>query len=503
MKGQRSLLLKGAAWVSAASLLVNLLGIISLIALTRLLLPEDFGLVAIATAFSEIVGVVTELALATALVQRRKIEPVHFHTAFTMNVLRGAIVAVLVVLISPLLASAYGDPRLTLVIQVQAIAGFIASFGNPKMILFQRDLDFSRSFIMQVADKLTSFVVAVGIAFIYQSYWALVIGSVVASFVTVGISYVLVPYRPRWSLAAWRDLLSFSIWLTLGRWVQALNWRAQPLLFGFFLPTAVIGQYNVGRRLVGQTITQATQPVQRILFPAFSRLQDEAQRLRKGYIRSQATICLITFPIAAGFAVLAEDLVLLAIGEKWLPAVPVIQLVAAVRTLQAIQNVNALAMATAQTKALFYRDLRAFVIRWPLLLGGLYLGGDDPYTMLLGALMGQIAAVLINNLWNIQLIAKISSITLGDHFAFIWRPLLSITIMGVVVLLAHSASPPLVGWAEIAVRAALLSALGAATYFASLYLIWIATGREDCIETELAGIVRGLIARLIARVRTA
>lgn len=503
MKGQRSLLLKGAAWVSAASILVNLLGIASLIALTRLLVPEDFGLVAIATAFSEIIGVVTELSLAMALVQRRGVEPVHFHTAFTMNVLRGLLVAALVVLVAPLIAEAYGDPRLTLVIQVQAIGGFIASFGNPRLILFQRDLDFSRSFIMQVTNKLVAFIVAVAVAYLYQTYWALVVGSVAAAFATVITSYILIPYRPRVSLAAWRDLLSFSIWLTLGRWIQALNWRAQPLLFGFFLPTAVVGQYNVGRRLVGQTIAQATQPVKSVLFPAFSRLQDEAERLRGGYMRSQGTICLVTFPMAAGFAFLAEDLVLLTIGEKWLPAVPVIQLVAVIRALQAVQNVNALAMATANTKALFYRDLRAFVIRWPLLLGGMFMVGDDPYDMLLGALVGQIAAVLVNNLWNVQLIAKISTITIRDHFAFCWRPAVGVAVMGAVVLTAHSASPPLSDWTEIAIRAVILSALGAATYLASLYVVWFATGRKDCIETELFGIVRNLIAKLIARTRAA
>ncbi|MEM6586700.1 MAG: oligosaccharide flippase family protein, partial [Pseudomonadota bacterium] len=93
MKGQRTRLLKGAAWVSAANILINLLGLVSLFLLTRLLLPEDFGLVAIATALAEVIGVVTELTLASALIQRRKIEPVHFDTAWTLNVLRASVVA--------------------------------------------------------------------------------------------------------------------------------------------------------------------------------------------------------------------------------------------------------------------------------------------------------------------------------------------------------------------------------------------------------------------------
>ncbi len=501
MKGQRSKLLKGAAWVSAGSVFVNALSLLSLIALTRLLVPEDFGLVAIATAFSEILALVTELALATALIQRRDVEPAHFHTAWTMNVLRGGAVAALIALASLPIANFYEDPRLALVIQILALSTLIGSFANPCLVMFQRDLDFSKAFIMQVTNKVTAFVATVGVAFVYQTYWALVIGTLASAVTTVIMSYILIPYMPRASLSKWRDLLGFSVWLTLGKWVQAVNWRAQPLLFGYFLPTPVVGQYNVGRRLISKSINQAVTPIKRLLFPAFSRLQDRKKRLRKGYMRSQGTICLITFPIAIGAAALAEDLVILIIGEKWLPAVPVIQLMAVIRMMGATENVNALAMATAKTKELFFRDLRNFMIRWPCLLAGFFLVGDEPFTMLIGAMMGQTVSVVINTIWNMQLISKISVIKLRDHVAFIWRPFIAALVMGSMIWLTKSASAPIGDFLILACRTVLLAVLGALTYFATLFLIWFLTGRGDTLEKELVGIIRELFAKAMAKVR--
>ncbi|MEM7688757.1 MAG: lipopolysaccharide biosynthesis protein [Pseudomonadota bacterium] len=503
MKGQRSLLLKGAAWVSAGNLLVNLLGFLSLIILTRLLMPEDFGLVAIAASFAEIIGVITELSLAAAIIQLRTVEQVHFDTAFTMNVIRGLMVAGLIAASGPFIAQFYGDPRLTGLLQFLALASLITSLSNPKLVVFKRKLDFRQAALMSIANKLTAFLFAAGVAIIYQSYWALVVGVVAAGVVTLVLSYTFIPYRPRFSLGAWRDLLSFSIWVTVGRWIQTVNWRSTTLVLGYFLPVALLGQQRIANRLLGATVQQTTAPIKALLFPAFSRLQEDEQRLRRGYIRSQSAICLITYPIAAGVALLAEELVLLLVGEKWLLSVPLIKIVAVIHMIRTVQNVNALAMATANTKAMAIRDLCLFFIRWPLILGGLYIGRADPYSMLLYAMGGQVLSVACGMVLNITLIKRISTISVSDHVGLVWRPLASACVMAGVVLLADATIPQLAGFFGLAARAALLAALGAATYFAVLFAIWNAMGREQTVEWELTTIGRDLALKSIAKVRAA
>ncbi|MEL7190363.1 MAG: lipopolysaccharide biosynthesis protein [Pseudomonadota bacterium] len=495
----RSKLLKGAGWVSAATIAVNSLGILSTIILARLLVPEDFGLVAIATALVGIVGVLTEFSLTQALIQHKNPSDEHYHTAWTMNVIRALVVGSIIAALGYPLSSFYEDSRLVEILWLLGFITVIGGFANPKMVVFKRALSFRQAFIVKSCSKIAGFVTVVSIAWIYKSYWALILGSLATEAAVLILTYVLKPFRPRLSLARYKELLSFSIWLTLGQWVQAVNWRSQPLLYGYLLPTGVLGQLSLSSRMVGRTIDQATSPIKAMLFPAFSRLQNEKERMRLGYIRSQGTICLITFPIAAGFAVLAEEIVQLVIGEQWLPAVPLMQMIALTRIFQTTQNLGSVALATANTKKLFHRDLRAFLIRWPLIIAGLYLGhrfGEgDPYWMLLGGMSGQMLTVAINAVLNMRLLAKISPITLSDHWSFLWRPSLAVGGMYAAVHFAGRYLPMASDSFTKAAMVVSLIALGAVIYLLVLYALWLAGGRRETIEKECAEILRDVIAK--------
>ncbi|MEL7198568.1 MAG: lipopolysaccharide biosynthesis protein [Pseudomonadota bacterium] len=500
----RSKLLKGAGWVSAATVAVNALGIVSTIILARLLLPEDFGLVAIATALVGIIGVLTEFSLSKALIQHREPTDDHYHTAWTMNIIRAAIVGGVIAALGVPLSYFYEDARLAPIVWVLGFVCFIGGFNNPKMAVFQRELSFRQSFIMRCTSKLAGFIVCVPIAWIYQSYWALIFGVLATETAVLIVSYVLIPFRPRLTISEYRELLSFSIWLTLAKWVQAVNWRAQPLVYGYVLPSSLIGQLSLSGKLMGNTIEQATSPVRAMLFPAFSRLQDEKNRLRLGYIRSQGTICLITFPIAAGLAVMAEDIVLLAIGDKWLPAVPLMQLMAITRIIKAGQNLGPVAMATAHTKNLFHRDLRAFLIRWPLVLSGMYLGRGDPYTILIGGMLGEMGAACANGYLNMRLIGSITPITVADHVSFVWRPLIAIlTMVAVLHGLSGLAPAPTLTPIAAVLKILTLAGLGALVYPLVLYALWVIGGKGDTVEKECAGILKDIAAKTLIKIRPA
>lgn len=501
MKGTRSLLLRGATWVAAGGLIVNLFGIVSTIFLARLLVPADFGLVAIATAFAGIVGVLSEFSLAKALVQRTEVEEEHYHTAWTMNVIRGLVIGSLLALLGLPVASFYGDDRIAGILVVLGISVFVGSLANPKMAVFDRKLSFSQAFYLRVSGKIAAFVVTIAIAWIYQSYWALVLGAVASEVAVVIGSYIAHPFRPKLVLSKYRDLLSFSVWLTAGQWVQALNWRAQPLVYGYVLPQGLLGQYSLSNKVVSKTLEQATSPLKAVLFPAFSRLKDEPERLRGGYLRSLGVLCMLAFPVAAGFAVLAEEFVLLALGEKWLPAVPLMQILVILRIVQLSQNINAVAMATGNTKKLFDRDVRALLIRWPLIIAGLYLGRGDDYSMLIGAMIGGLMSAAINGLLNMRMIARITPITVRDHASILWKPTLAATLMAASVLLANAALPGAGNFGEIAIQVAALVALGGLVYPIVLYSLWILRGKQQGIETECAAIIQSAIQKVFSKGR--
>ena len=499
MSGNRSKLIKGVAWIGAAQVLVNSLGFLSTIILARLLMPSDFGLIAIATAVIGIIGVISEFSLYKALVQRDDPEQAHFDTAWTMNVIRGAIVAVIIAFLAMPIASFYGDERLRGVMLLMAVSTFVGSFNNTKLAVFERELQFHQSFVLSLTGKVVGFVGTVGVAYFTRSYWALVIGPLITEFALVVVSYALFPYRPRPTLSHYKDLLSYSIWLTFGRWVQAFSWRSDPLLLGYFLAPQMIGQYSMGNRITSKTIGDLSQPIKQILFPAFSRIKNDPQRLRGAYLRSQGVLCMLCFPVAMTFAVTAPELVATALGDNWLLAVTVVQVIAITRMLQMTENLEAIAMATGHTKQMFWRDVLNLIIRWPSVLAGIYFGYDDPYDMFMGALIGRFVAVTLNTLLHMQLLGRLTTISMTDHFVAIWRSAVAAAAMATAVLAVRTVLPFGTDFEGMIYRLAVMIPLGGLTYFASLFLLWLATGRREGVETETVSILLGLLAKTTAR----
>lgn len=363
---------RGTIWVAGARILVNLIAFCSTILLARLLTPSDFGIVAIASAIVAIVTALSELSLAEALIQHRDPTDAHFHSAWTLNLARSTIIGLIIAALAVPLARSYGDPRLVDILLVIAGATAISGASNPKLLMFQRNLVFWQDFAFSVSQKVAGFVAAISVAIVFRSYWALVCGTVATQLCAIIASYLLLPFRPRVRFREARELLSFSVWLTLSRAVNMLNWRSDQLVIGYFLGSTQLGFYTVGDNLASLPTREAIAPLTQTLFPAFARLSDDAERLREAYRRTHAILCAIAFPVGVGFAVVAEPLVLLLMGAKWLPSVPMVQILTVVIALSVLtMPLQALAMAAGETRVLFGRDLRNLLIRVPFMLVGL------------------------------------------------------------------------------------------------------------------------------------
>ncbi len=372
MTGVKSRIMRGAAWVTAGRALVNLIGVASTILLARLLAPADFGIVAIASTVGIIAAAFTELSLATALIQHRNPQDEHFHSAWTLNVVRSGGLAIIIAAAAWPTAWLYQDDRLIPLMLVSAFTALMAGFSNPKIVLFSRELEFWQDFSIQVSQKILGFVVAIVIALVWHNYWALIFGSLVAQIWVLIASYIFLPYRPRISFQKARELMSFSIWLSLGQAMNMLNWRADFAVIGYFFGQRALGQYSVGDNLASLPTREATTPLGQTLFPGFAKIAHDRARLVQAYQRSQSLIATIALPAGVGFALVAEPLVLVAMGPKWLPAVAVIQPLSVSFAVLALgMALQPLALALGETRRLFHRDLANFSVRIPLMIVGL------------------------------------------------------------------------------------------------------------------------------------
>lgn len=472
----------GVLWLSGARVLVNIMGLCSTLVLARLLTPEDFGVVAIVTTLLSIIGPVTELSLSAALIQQQAPTEEHFHTAWTMNLLRALLVGGGFCLAAPWVADFYGDTRLTGVMLAIGLSIVICGLSNPKLIVRERNLEFWPSFVMSVSNKLVGLLVGVTLALIYRNYWALIGGTLAAQLAGVAASYWLQPYRPRWSLRHFKQLWSFSIWLTLGQTVNTLNWRLDHLIVGTFLGPTALGTYVVGDNLAALPTRESTGPIQQTLFPSFRAVIHDRERLVRTYQRAQALVSAVALPIGFGVAVAADVLVPLVLGPNWGEAVLVVQVLSCVFALQTMgSTVQPLALAEGATQLMFRRDLFSFAMRVPIILLGMWWAGMPGIVyarMVTGVLAIGINMYVVQRLIGLSLLQQVGNTA---------RSLISVAAMVIALLgLCHDWSVGDTAGQRL-VYLLLLGATGGVVYTAVHLFSWRLSGRPVGPESDLLG----------------
>jgi lipopolysaccharide exporter len=205
----------GAAWMIGLRFAVRSIGLVSMIVLARLLVPADFGLVAIATALSGAIAAMSEFGFQVALIQNQAADRRHYDTAWTLGIGRGLVVSGALAIAAQPLAAMFSDPRLAPILLVLAVGVVVTSLENIGVVEFRKELQFQREFAYRALSKVASFALTVPLAIILRNYWALVIGMLIGQLASVALSYIMCGYRPSFSLAVWRELMRFSKWLLM------------------------------------------------------------------------------------------------------------------------------------------------------------------------------------------------------------------------------------------------------------------------------------------------
>ncbi len=481
-------MVRGSLWMTSARMFANLASFLGMIVLARVLVPADFGLFALGSTIFAIVNAVTDISMTQALVHHRDPGDHHFDTAWTLNALRGTLLALLMALVAIPLASFYQDHRLAYVIWALAFATFTSGLSNTRLILLTKQLVFWQEFMIVVAQKGVTVIVSITVALILRSYWALVAGSVIGQVVADIVSYAILPHRPRPTLRHARELYGFSIWLSLDQAIVTINGKFDQIMIGIFLNKVTLGFYAVGENLAQLPTREATQPLTKTVFPAFSRIADDPVRLKQAYLRAQALVTAIVLPVGSGVALIAEPLVLLSMGAKWLPAVPVIRILStlfAVTTLGML--VQPLAMAKGATPTLFRRDTALCMLQLPMTIGGLCWGG------LIGLLGARVVTGLIGIIANLLLARRLVGIGVRVQIAANGRGLIAVGAMMAAVLGSQAVY---IDGRGALMQILLSAALGGLVYAGMTLLLWHLAGRPYGPETEIGRLASALGQRL-------
>lgn len=485
-----------ASFMVALRLSFRGIGLASTLILVRLLSPGDFGLVALASlAYTVFVGL-SELSFQLAIIRMANPQRIHYDTAWTMGVVRGAVIAVMVIATSPFLAAFIGEPR---VIPLSYILGALALFGgfeNIALVDFQRSLQYDRIFWYQIAGKIAGVAVTIPAAIVLRNYWALICGISATRCVTLLLGYVIKPYRPRFSLAGWSDLFNFSKWLMVTNVLTIIDQYCMTLTVGRIAGTNAMGIYQVASEIGSLPASEVAAPIRDPIYAGYSSIAGDLELLRNHFLSNLSWLVAVIAPLSLGIFMMADPITALFLGHKWMAAVPLIRLTALYALFDAIgHSAVSIYMTLHRQRRFVQLDTLIVAIRVPAIVIGAYIDGVTGAAIALA-----LTAVLNMVIWN-GWVPKELGVRPGDYWLASWRTMLSSAVMMVTVAALLNAWPPPVNTVPALIRFAGICLLGAGSHVVTQYSAWLLSGSPPTVESELLHLARGVVRRVVFVIR--
>lgn len=477
---------QGTAWAIAMRWAIRGVGLLSTLVLARTLTPADFGIVAMSSLVTGLLGMFLEMGSWQVLLRMGDVDRSEYDTAWTLGLIQALLLASIVVVAAYPASLYFKEPRLVPVMRVLAVGSVIGAFGNIGTLMFRRDLDFRSDFLFEFYSKAVGAVPTLILALIYRSYWSLVAGNIIGTALSVLVSYRIHPFRPRPSLVAWRRFLSFAVWITPASVANYLNQKTDVFIVGHVASAGQFGAYNVASELSRMATAEIVTPMARAVYPNFARLKDDLDELTQAFLMVLRTVCIISFACGFGIAAVATDAVYVILGSQWGFAVPLIGWLGIFGAFASIHSAVAghILIVRHRERAVFVITLLRLAVFGASTLLAAALGNVVDVAMAAALSTG---CVIVACLFYLPKVLPVSAARLVLQ---VFELLLAALVMFGVVRLLH-----LPGIHPHFVTLTLDVVTGAVVFTAILWLYWLARGRPDGPEARLA-------TRLIALMRT-
>ncbi len=323
-------MLKGLAWTSLQGMMSHLISFLVFLVLARLLGPESFGLVAIATVAIAFFKLFSYFGFSAAIIQRKKLDDEHLDTAFWADIAANGVMLLIVYFSAEWIAEFYQEERLEPVIQALSLTFLIRALGQVQTSLLKKKLDFKSLAKRTLIAEALGGVVGVWMAVEGFGVWSLVAREIMRALFATMILWLLSDWRPglKISYKHLKDLFGFSINMMGGHIVEFLGRRSDALLIGYFLGPVALGYYTIAYRLVYVFIELLGGTINRVAWPAFASIKDNAQRVENGFYKASQIVTIVVFPVFVGICSISPELVPVIYGEQWQQSIPVLKVLA-------------------------------------------------------------------------------------------------------------------------------------------------------------------------------
>ncbi len=476
----------GAIWMIGMRLIERGIGFVSTLILARLLIPEDFGLVAMAMTVFGFIEIGGQFGFDVALIRNRQTSRAHYDSAWTLSVGYGLFTALALAALAIPSAAYFNEPRLKAVVFVLAVIALIQGFDNIGTVDFRKDFRFGKDFQLVFTKKVISFFVTLALAYTFRSYWALLGGIATSRISGVILSYWLHPYRPRFNSSEIRELLVFSRWIVLRGIIDYFLDRGPDFLIGRFLNASALGLYRVSCEISTLPTSELIFPIMRAVYPGYAAVAHDRRMLASSFLMAQGTIVTLTLPAGVGIVMLADPIVRLLLGPNWLATIPLIQILGlygAVTVFQAT-NISIFNVLGKPHWGAALKGAEAIILlptMFTLFSRGYGVVGTAWSVFGVHALMIPLGMLLIGRLLGVGF---------RDRFAVAWRPVLATAIMAALLGWISPASGSAVSASAAALQLAIALPAGVIVFTLTIFVLWKIAGMPNGPERKLLPILQ-------------
>ena len=368
------------------------------IVLARLLSPEDFGVIALVLIFIQLANVFIQSGFNSALIQKKNADSLDFSSVFWGSLVVTIFLYALLFFSSPFIASYYERPILEPALKVLGLTLFLGVFNSIQEAFIARNMLFKKLFYRSLGAIIPSGILGITLAYLGFAVWALVAQQLSNAFFICAIMWFTVKWRPEFlfSFNRLKSLFSYGWKLLVSALMDVGYNNLRSLVIGKMFTPATLGFYTRGNQFPNLIISNINSSIQSVMLPALSKEQDDLIKVKKMTRRAIVTSSFIILPLMAWLAAIAEPLVLIVLGKKWLPCVPFLQIYCLIYALWPIHTSNLSAIKAVGRSDLFLKlEIIKKILGLGILLYTVYIF-HSPIAIALGGAIAGILSTFIN-----------------------------------------------------------------------------------------------------------
>lgn len=336
----------GFIWQFLQKISSQLFSFIVTVILARLLLPSDYGVVALAGMFNVLVGILINGSMDASLIQKKNADELDYNTVFYSSLFMSFVVYAIVFFCAPYFAHFYGNEQITSIMRVLALGMPIGVLAMVQNAIVSKKLQFKKFFVSGILGQLFSAVVGIYMAYHGFGPWALVAQSLISLIANTVVMFFLVSWHPRWmfSFDRFRGLFSFAWKKTAAGFIGTLCGQLKGYLIGYKYSMSDLAYFNRGDGLPGMISNNIQGSINAVLFPALSRVNNDTEAVKRGVRRSLMVSSYVLTPMFLGLAATADKIVPMLYSERWAPAIPFMQVACLIECVSVLNAVNVQAL---------------------------------------------------------------------------------------------------------------------------------------------------------------